>query len=270
MLLDPAGGTVGLAEQIDSAATALGCDEIALVDVGGDVLTVGTADPGLRSPLADQLALAACVRTGIPTRLIVAGAGLDGELPATTVNDRLRALAATDLPRLVAAGAEQTVFRWHPSEASGLLAAAAEGTRGVVEVRDSGSHVTLDDSTVCVSAVDARSAARMTPARHLVDAHSLAEVEQIVRQVAGVSEIDVERRKAAANRDRPRRRPTIAELPAIDEHAHAAAERGADHISTRRLAELVDASTLDAYAALSQLLTEHRPDRYRPSLYRVR
>jgi hypothetical protein len=46
-------------------------------------------------------------------------------------------------------------------------------------------------------------------------------------------------------------------------------KHGADFISVRRLSELIGASTLDAFAALSALLTAKRPDRYEPSLYRT-
>lgn len=112
---------------------------IAPIDVGGDALTNGT-DPGLRSPLADQLALAACVRTGIPTRLLIAGPGPDGELPYETITERLTQLDVESLPSITDAeiNAVRHVFTWHPSEASGLLAAAppggAESSRPVTRV----------------------------------------------------------------------------------------------------------------------------------------
>jgi hypothetical protein len=93
-----------------------------VLDVGGDILTDGT-DPGLRSPLADQLALAACIRTALPTRLMIAAPGIDGELPPDVVSSRLRSLAAEQLLQLSSSDVApvRRVFRWHPSEASGLL-----------------------------------------------------------------------------------------------------------------------------------------------------
>lgn len=140
VLLDPSAGAAGMAAQVRAVAARFRLDHVTIVDVGGDVLTDGS-DPGLRSPLADQLALAACVRTGIPVRLVVVGCGLDGEIPADVVVDRLDRLGAQRLPPLGRAAVERVrhVFTWHPSEASGLLAAAAYGHRGVVEVRDAGT-----------------------------------------------------------------------------------------------------------------------------------
>ena len=272
LLLDPTGGAVGLAEQISDAAHHLRLEEIVLVDVGGDALTIGADDPGLRSPLADQLALAACVRTGLPTRLLIAGAGLDGELPAAVVTERLHALHSASLGSLTNSDAAtiRHVFAWHPSEASGLLTAAAAGTHGTVEVRDAADHVVLDAATTALASVDAAHAIHHTPAQHLPDSHTLAEVEQIVRDTTGASEIDYETRKAATRTHRAVHQPAPQDLPRIDQHATAAGQRGADHISTRRLAELLHATTLDAYTALTELLATHRPGRYRPSLYRTR
>lgn len=270
LLLDPADGTYGLAHQIAAAAAYFHLEEVALIDVGGDVLTTG-ADPGLRSPLADQLALAACVRTGIPTRLLVTGPGLDGELPLSTIHQRLDHLEAERLPSLteVDVAAIRGVFAWHPSEASGLLAAAANGRRGLVEVRDTGDHVELTDDTTALFALEATRVAPHTPAAHLGDATSLAEAEQIVLERTGISEIAYETRKAARLHNRPAHVPTTSDLAAIDQHAADANHRGADFLSTRRLTELLGATSLDAYLALSKLLADERPDRYEPSLYRV-
>ncbi|MGI8815830.1 MAG: DUF1152 domain-containing protein [Pseudonocardia sp.] len=271
LLLDPSRGAIGLSEQIAAAATVLHLTELVVVDVGGDALTVGARDPGLRSPLADQLVLAACARTGLATRLLITGAGLDGELPAPVVRDRLGHLHATPLRPLGAADAARIahVFGWHPSEASGLLAAAAAGIRGVVEVRDAGDQVPLDDTTTTMAAVDAARAIKHTPAAHLTGTRTLTEAEHIIHELTGISEIAYEHRKAAALSRRDARRPTPADLDLIDRAAAAAHERGAAYVSIRRLAELVHATTLPTYAALSDLLAHRRPDRYRHSLYRT-
>ncbi len=79
LLLDPAAGAVGMAAQITAATTEYGADSLTIIDVGGDALTTGQ-DPGLRSPLADQLALAACLRSELPGQLIIAAPGVDGEI----------------------------------------------------------------------------------------------------------------------------------------------------------------------------------------------
>lgn len=269
LLLDPADGVVGLARQIAAAAELFQLDEIDLVDVGGDALTNG-ADPGLRSPLADQLALAACVRTGIPTRLLIAGAGLDGELPAAVVAERLVQLDAQHLPPLDAEAIAPVrhVFGWHPSEASGLLAAAAAGRRGRVEVRDAGDHVEMSDGTTLLSAVDAMRAADVTPAAHLADAPSLDEAERVIREVTGISEIAYETKKADRLAARRAHKPTQADLPAVDHIADEARTHGADFVSVRRMSEQLGATTLPAFDALTDLLATERPERYEPSLYR--
>ncbi len=50
-------------------------------------------------------------------------------------SQRLLTLTATDLDPV------RSVFKWHPSEASGLLLAAADGHRGYVQVRDAGDQI---------------------------------------------------------------------------------------------------------------------------------
>lgn len=270
LLLDPSGGAVGMAHQIAAAVELFHLDDIELVDVGGDALTNG-ADPGLRSPLADQLALAACVRTGIPTRLLITGAGLDGELPSAVVEQRLARLDAQHLPPLDAEAIRPVrhVFGWHPSEASGLLAAAAAGRRGRVEVRDAGDHVEMTDATTMLSAVDAKRAAGVTPAAYLTDAASLDDAERTIREVTGISEIAYEAKKAERLAARQAHKPTTADLPAVDGYADGARAHGAEFISVRRLSELLGATTLAAFDALTDLLSADRSVRYEPSLYRT-
>lgn len=270
LLLDPAHGTAGLADQITAAAEFFDAAAIALIDVGGDALTTGD-DPGLRSPLADQLALAACVRTGIPTRLLVAGAGLDGELSTVTITERLTHLDAEQLPSFSPADIipVRHVFTWHPSEASGLLAAAASGRRGRVEVRDAGDQVELTDATTDLYAVDGKRAAACTPAAHLDDVNTLSEAEQVIRETTGVSEIEYETRKARRLSERQPHIPTTDDLPMIAGHAAEARRRGADFISVRRLSELLGATNLGAFTALSDLISQHRAEAYELSLYRT-
>ncbi len=271
LLLDPTAGAAGMAAQIRAAADFFHAASVVVLDVGGDILTDGT-DPGLRSPLADQLALAACVRTALPARLMIAAPGIDGELPPEVVLTRLRALAAEQLPNLGSSDVAgvRNVFRWHPSEASGLLAAAADGHRGLVEVRDAGDQVTLTTATTALFAANAKSALEVAPAAHLLDTQSLAQAEAVVRRITGISEIRYETEKATKRRDQPVHTPARSDLPIIDTHARGARTRGAQYISMRRLAELIHASSLDAYAELCDLLAEERPYSFQPSVYRTK
>ena len=270
VLLDAAGGAVDMAVQIRAAAEFFDTDEVVLIDVGGDALTNGT-DPGLRSPLADQLAIAACVRSGLHVRVLIAAPGIDGELSAETVQTRLRALNADQLPDLTGLDLApvRPIFNWHPSEASGLLAAAASGRRGCVEVRDAGDHVTLTANTPALFSVGATDTLEMTPSVSLTESRSLAEAEEIMRQTTGISEIRYETEKANRLRAHVAHFPTHADLSTVDKRACEASSRGADYISVRRLSELLGATTLDTFAALSDLLAIERPGRYEPSIYRA-
>lgn len=270
LLLDPSGGAAGMAVQIRAAADNSGADEVVVVDVGGDALTSGN-DPGLRSPLADQLALAACAGAGLSTRLLVAAPGIDGEIPADTLVARLHALGARQLPSLTETevAAIRHVFDWHPSEASGLLAAAASGRRGLVEVRDAGDQVKLTEMTTALFVVEVKAVLDVTPSRHLTGSGSLAQAEAIIHDATGISEIRYETDKALRLRDQPARHPTRSDLPAADQHARDAGGRGSQYISMRRLSELLHACTLDSFSELCELLATERPQHYEPSIYRT-
>jgi hypothetical protein len=270
LLLDPSGGAAGMARQIRSAADQLDTRHLGLVDVGGDVLTRGS-EPGVRSPLADLLALAACTATGLPCRLFVLAPGVDGELDEVTVLNRLGELDATQIsslgPEHVAAF--RRLFTWHPSEASGLLVAAATGARGWAETRDAATSVHLTDSTPAVFAVDAYRAAERSPAARLTRTTSLAEASRLTVELTGVDEIAYEADKAARTRDLPNRQPRSTDLAAVDSQVAEAAARGADYVTVRRLAELVGATSRDELVAFQRLLADDRADRYIPPLYRT-
>lgn len=270
VLLDPVAGTAGLATQILAAADHLGSTDVTVVDVGGDVLTDGS-DAGLRSPLADQLVLAACAATGLPARLVVAAAGIDGEVPAAIVLERLRAAGAERLPDLIAEdlSAVRDVFSWHPSEASGLLAAATLGLRGRVEVRDAGDHVDLTEETVRLHRVDIATVLPTVPAAHLLGASSLDEASRVMEEVTGMSEIRYETAKAQRLIGRSAHVPQVDDLVRIDDHARRARDAGADFISIRRLAELLGATTAPAFTALGALLARARPAQYCTSVLRT-
>jgi hypothetical protein len=60
-----------MVKQVDAAAELFAADKIGLVGVGGGVLHPWGNEPGLRSPLADLLALAGCTLTCRPCRLFI-------------------------------------------------------------------------------------------------------------------------------------------------------------------------------------------------------
>lgn len=268
LLLDPIDGAVGLREQIRDAARYFRADSVLLVDVGGDILATG-AEPGLRSPTADFLALASCALTDLPTTVIVTGLGLDGELFWDEMISRIDACGARRVGELSATdyGHLRSLFEWHPSEANGFLAAVTRGAHGVVETRDGGGQVTLAPESSAIYTLDSSELITDSLASNLVDTLSLDSVQSIVMEACGRSEIDFEEAKAQRLSGNPAIIPGLATLPNIDAYAAEAAARGVDHLSMRRLIELTGATDEAAATALRKLLAGSRPTRYEPPLY---
>ena len=212
-----------------------------IVDVGGDILAHGD-EPTLRSPLADSLVLAATIDLD-PVRLLITGPGIDGELPEDLVHERLDELGAELVHRLTPenVNAFRPLFDWHPSEATGLLCAAATGTRGTAEIRDQGFPVSLSDRTPEVHAVPVRLAFTSNRIAHeLRGSSSLADVETALRATGRESEIDYERRKAGSGRIAQSALPESAAPALVDELTQIredAVRRGIDFITLRGLAE---------------------------------
>jgi hypothetical protein len=239
-LLDPSSGAAGLRSQVRVVCRHLGADTVTLVDVGGDVLATGR-EPTLRSPLADGLALAACDGLPVEADVLVAGPGLDGELPEATVLDRITALGGRLAGRLSTRDAERIrdALRIHPSEASRLLAAAATGLRGTAEIRDHAAAVPLTEVSPAVYRVPASAAIHGSPvAKTLADTTNLEQANDAVRTLVGRSELDYEREKAQRLADTPCRWPDDLD-GAIRRAAEEARQRGADYLTPRRLAELL-------------------------------
>jgi len=259
-LLDPYQGANGLTDQITAAIHHTGADAVEVIDVGGDVIAQGN-EPGLRSPLADALTLAACANAHVPTTVTVAGPGLDGELPEPELLARLKAPAFT-LTR------DQTtaflpIFEWHPSEATALLAAAARGTRGTCEVRDSGLPVSLTNASPAIYRLDLDDALAINLlARRLIATASLTEAEQITRDVCGFSELDHERNKATWLSSRqPNQRLQATRAADLASFLASAANRGSHFVTYRRIAEALEIpqSQLPAFRA-SLVGSTHGPD----------
>jgi len=264
LLLDIQSGTVGLARQIERAAAAVGADRLTVVDVGGDILADGDED-GLRSPLADSVALAGAVTTDLPVTVLVAGVGLDGELRPDDLRKRLDFLGA-EMEFTLAAGDVapfKEIWEWHPSEASGLVAAAASGWRGIVETQRA-EMVEVTAEAACVYRVDAYLLAGSSLAALVSDSTSLDEIETLFRDRRGYSDIDVERRKLATISAQS---PLADPLGVIDQYAELAVGRGVDALTLRRVFELVRAIDPESSGALRRTLMEVRADRVVPPLY---
>ena len=200
-LIDPHGGPAGAAAGIAAAASHLGCDMVALVDVGGDVLAHGD-EPGLASPLCDSILLAAARFLELPCVGVVFGPGCDGELTPAEVIARVAEVAAAggllgawgltpeETERLEAAVAEV------PIEASAMALRCARGDHGETTIR--GGRRTVELSPVGAVSFYFQPEAAMRSAARLADAvthaASLEEAEAILAARGVTSELAFERR----------------------------------------------------------------------------
>ena len=266
-LIDPRQGAEGITRQLTDLIVHLDPTSVDLLDVGGDILARGD-EPTLKSPLADSLTLAACAQMNIPIRLLIAGPGLDGELPP----DDLRPLLGPLVHTLSAADTEpiSTVLEWHPSEVTGMLAATARGVRGTCEVRDAGLPIPLTDESPTVHEVDLDEAlSRNELARAVISTTTLDQVEALSREICGFSEIDYERNKALWLKERrPRQLDTETLLPQLAQFEAEAGSRGITHTTFRHLTEVLnlDGSQRDD---LRRLLIDSRPEQYAVPLWGI-
>jgi hypothetical protein len=213
VLVDPNGGPFGAAAGIAAAAAHLGCDCVVLLDVGGDVLAHGD-EPGLASPLADAVLLAAAPRlaaAGLTVLGAIFGAGCDGELTPAEVSARLEEVeppepAASDgtLGGSTLSDAELDRLERQvaaiPTEASAMAIRCARGARGVAEIRGGRRRVQLSELGGRILWFDPAAALASTSriARAIVDAPDLEAAEQILQGLGIRSELAYERDAAAA------------------------------------------------------------------------
>ncbi|MFD4876042.1 DUF1152 domain-containing protein [Streptomyces sp. NPDC058420] len=264
-LIDPQHGTEGITRQLEELVSHLEPTSIDLLDVGGDILARGD-EPTLKSPLADALTLAACCQVNAPIRLLVAGPGLDGELPISQVHGLLGPLVHT----FTAKDAEpvSSILEWHPSEATGMLAATARGVRGVCEVRDAGLPIPLTDDGPTVHEVDLDDAlSRNELARAILSTTTLDEAETHSREICGYSEIDYERNKAAWLKDQQAEKldpDTV--LCQLDQFENEAKSRGVTHTTFRHLTEVLNLNGSQR-EELRQLLITSRPSQHAAPLW---
>jgi hypothetical protein len=202
VLLDPNPGPARVAAGLAHAAEHLGCDAVALVDVGGDALAHGD-EAGLGSPLADAVALAAAQHlegSGLRVVAGVFGAGCDGELTPAEVLERIAEVAhrggwldalglhPAALERV--AGAVEAI----PTEASAMALRCARGDRGRALIRDGRRAVELSPVGALTFYVDPlvamATAARLADA--VVEAPSMREANAILHRLGVRTELDFE------------------------------------------------------------------------------
>jgi hypothetical protein len=194
VIVDANEGPATIAAGLSRAASELGCDLLALIDVGGDVLAHGD-EPGLASPLCDAVLLAAAVRVdGLPVIGGVVGIGCDGELEAVGGLAGHLAISAGVADRL-----EQAVAAI-PTEASALALRAFRGETGRIDIRGGRRQVDLRplaaETVFFEPGAAVRTVARLAAAVH--DAPDLEHANGILRGLGVRTELDYERERAGA------------------------------------------------------------------------
>jgi hypothetical protein len=162
------------------------------------------------------------------------------------------------------------LFDWHPSEATGLLCAAATGARGTAEIRDQGFPVSLNSRTPDVPAQLALTANDIS--QDLRGSHSLDEVEATIRARGRASEIDYERHKAQGDRIARSSASDASASALVDKLAQVredAARRGVDFITFRGLAERLGIAGAGLADLQRRLVSSPQLGEYTPPLWIV-
>lgn len=208
LLIDINGGAAGVIESLESAMTRLDADLLVGIDVGGDSLAEGS-EPGLRSPLADSVMLAAWAALqarGVRTLWGVFGYGSDGELTVDEIERALSRLAAAggllgswSLTPKIASELEEIV-KTVPTEASAIPLECFHGATGIRTIRGGNrrlkltplSALTFFMSPVVLYETLAR------PARAVARSRSLDEANDALHAIHIATELDFERGLASA------------------------------------------------------------------------
>jgi hypothetical protein len=203
VLIDVTGGPAGTAQGISDACAQLGCDLVFLVDIGGDAIASGP-EPGLASPLCDAVMIAAGARLDVPCLLGVLGAGCDGELTPTEVLERVAALGAAGAwldtfgTTPEAAGEIEAAAAVAVTEASLLVARAARGEHGGVEIRSGRRTVQLGPVAALCFVFDLADSLPVLPlVAQVAEAASIEEARERLNAIGISTELDYEERRAA-------------------------------------------------------------------------
>jgi hypothetical protein len=208
VLIDPSNGPAAVAEGLAQAIAALKCDLLVLVDVGGDVIAHGD-EPGLRSPLADAVMLAAGGRlstSGQPVLLGIFGIGCDAELTPDEVLARLASVAAAGglcgARGLTGPVAErlEAAMQLVRTEASAQAVRAFRGAAGTSKIRGGTRSVELTSVASITFYLDVditiKTVGRL--ARAVDGAGSLEEANTALNELKVATELDYERDAAGA------------------------------------------------------------------------
>ncbi len=205
LLLDINGGVTGVVNGIATAARELQSDLLVGVDVGGDSLAQGH-EPGLRSPLADSIMLAAFAeleKRGYRSLWGVFGYGSDGELTVDEIEIALSRLGAAggllggwSLTPQTAAELEQ-VIKTVPTEASAIPLKSFRGSWGEQKIRGGERTVKLTPLTGLTLFVSATVLFETLsqPAQAVQASTNLEQANESLHALGIKSELDLERER---------------------------------------------------------------------------
>ena len=203
LLVDINGGVKGVVDGLEVAMKELNTDLLVGLDVGGDSLAEGH-EPGLRSPLADSIILAAFAeleKRGHRTMWGVFGYGSDGELSVDEIELALSKLAAANgllgawsLTPKIAAELED-VIKTVPTEASAIPVKCFRGAWGNNDIRRGERHVKLTPLTALTFFMSTTKLydTLARPAQALRHSSSLDEANDALRAISIRTELDYER-----------------------------------------------------------------------------
>jgi hypothetical protein len=205
LLIDVNGGVKGAVDGLEVAMKELNTDLLVGLDVGGDSLAQGN-EPGLRSPLADSIMLAAFAemeKRGFRTVWGVFGYGSDGELTVDEIEVALNKLAGAggllggwSLTPKIAAELEE-VIKTVPTEASAIPVQCFRGAWGESKIRSGQRSVKLTPLAALTFFMSATKLYETLsrPARAVRASASLEDANDALHAIGVGTELDLERSK---------------------------------------------------------------------------
>lgn len=199
ILLDITLGAQGIVKGLNTAMKKLGTNLFIGIDVGGDSLSSGK-EPGIRSPIADSLMIAAMNQLNYPAVLGMVGYGSDGELTIPELNRNIAKIIAADgfLGARSITPADivvlDQVLEKIETEASKLFVNAAKGKRGRFTIRGGQRTVELRPIAAITFYFDPRIVldTLSITAKKVYDTTSIEEADEILRKMNLITEIQLE------------------------------------------------------------------------------
>lgn len=205
LLVDINGGVKGVVEGVEAALKKFTADLLVGLDVGGDSLAQG-GEPGLRSPLADSIMLAAYAeleRRGQPALWSMFGYGSDGELAVEEIEAALSSMAkaggllgAWGLTSQVTAELEEAIKSVR-TEASAIPVECARGAWGETAIRQDQRRVKLTPLTTLTFFLSTGILydTLSRPARAVAGTSSLEAANDALHAIGIKTELDLERER---------------------------------------------------------------------------